>query len=165
MTIARSFEPIAAPGVRVLVLGSMPGVRSLAASRYYAHPRNLFWPLMGELFGVGPDLPYPERLARLNAAGVALWDVLAACERPGSLDSAIVRATEVPNDIPGLLAAHPSLRVVACNGAAAHKLYLRHIAPQVGALPVLALPSTSPANASISRDVKRAAWAALTAYL
>ncbi len=158
-----SFPPVLPDVPRALVLGSMPGVRSLEESRYYAHPRNLFWPLMGELFGAGPELPYEVRLVRLGAHGVALWDVLASCERPGSLDARIVRATEVPNPIDALLAAHPSVHTVACNGSAALALFRRHIAPRIPAdrVRVLALPSTSPANASIPPDAKRAAWRAL----
>ena len=73
----RSFPPAAAEGVRVLVLGSMPGVESLRQQQYYAHPRNAFWPIMGALFGFSPALPYKKRLEELNRAGVALWDSLA----------------------------------------------------------------------------------------
>lgn len=155
-----SFPPVLSDAPRALVLGSMPGARSLEESRYYAHPRNLFWPIMGELFDAGPELPYEDRLLRLGACGVALWDVLASCERPGSLDAAIVRATEVPNAIDELLEALPSVHTVACNGSASLALFRRHIAPRIpkGRVTVLALPSTSPANASIPAHVKRAAW-------
>jgi len=151
------------PSPRALVLGSMPGRRSLAEQRYYAHPRNLFWGFMGELFDAGWEHPYEERLARLAQVGIALWDVLARCERPGSLDSAIVRASEVPNPIPALLDAHPTIALVACNGTKAHELFARHILPSLptGRVEVLRLPSTSPANASISLSTKRAAWNAL----
>jgi len=161
MPLARSFPPVVADAPRVLVLGSMPGARSLAELRYYAHPRNLFWTFMGELFGAGWELPYDDRLERLGTHGIALWDVLAACERSGSLDAAIVRTTEVPNPIPALLEARPTLTTIACNGATAHALFLRHVAPAIPAsqLRILALPSTSPANASIPLDVKRRAWA------
>lgn len=151
---------------RVLILGSMPGRRSLADAEYYAHPRNLFWPLMGELFGAHPTLPYADRLTRLTEAGVALWDVLARCERPGSLDASILAETEVPNPIGALLTAHPTIGVVATNGATAAALFRRHVLaeldPSVRArLTLLRLPSTSPANASIPLEVKRAAWRAL----
>ncbi|HBN52823.1 MAG TPA: DNA-deoxyinosine glycosylase, partial [Stenotrophomonas sp.] len=80
---------------RVLVLGSMPGMASLQAARYYAHPRNRFWPLMGALCGFDPQLDYAQRMAGLQAAGVGLWDVIGRCRRRGSLDAAIVRGSEV----------------------------------------------------------------------
>ena len=82
--VVHSFEPVADENARVLVLGSMPGLKSLQAGQYYAHPQNRFWPFMGQLVGAGPDLPYPERCRRLARAGIALWDVLSCCERPGS---------------------------------------------------------------------------------
>ncbi len=101
---------------RVLVLGSMPGVASLRATQYYAHPRNRFWPLMSRLLAVdGPG--YDQRLARLQAAGIGLWDVIGQCARVGSLDSAIERDSVVPNPLPECLAELGQLRAVACNGA------------------------------------------------
>ena len=106
-TAVCSFPPAFRTDARVLILGSMPGEASLAAGRYYAHPRNAFWPIMGALFGAGAELPYDQRLARLNAAGVALWDVIARCRRPGSLDSAI--EDSVPNDLASLKRRAPKL--------------------------------------------------------
>ncbi|MGA8277311.1 MAG: DNA-deoxyinosine glycosylase [Rhodanobacteraceae bacterium] len=163
-----SFPPQVASGCRVLVLGTVPSVRSLELRQSYGHPQNLFWTFMGELFDAGPTLRYPERIARLHALGIGIWDVLHHCERPGSLDSAIVRSSEVPNDIVGLLAAMPSIRAIAFNGAKAYQSFRRHIAPRLDAarMPqLLALPSTSPANASISRTQKLAAWSVLRAGL
>jgi double-stranded uracil-DNA glycosylase len=153
------------PFPRVLVLGSLPGVASITAGRYYAHPRNLFWDFMGELFGAGPALDYDERLARLGAAGVALWDVLAEGERPGSLDASIELATAAHNDIAALLQNAPGITCIACNGALAATLFRRRILPTLGAaqrgIPLLALPSTSPANASLTRAAKLERWRAL----
>jgi hypoxanthine-DNA glycosylase len=83
---------------RALILGSMPGAASLRAAQYYAHPRNQFWPIMGELVGADPALPYEQRLDRLTSAGIALWDVFARCEREGSLDAHIRDDTAVAND-------------------------------------------------------------------
>jgi double-stranded uracil-DNA glycosylase len=162
----RSFPPQVAEGCRVLVLGTAPSVRSLALQQSYAHPQNLFWPLMGEMFDAGPDLAYAERIRRLQSHGVGIWDVYASCERPGSLDSAIVRASEVANDIPALLGKQPSIAAIAPNGGHAQRAFRRLVLPQidpdrVASLTLLDLPSTSPANASMSRQHKRELWLGL----
>ncbi|MGH8444925.1 MAG: DNA-deoxyinosine glycosylase [Solimonas sp.] len=164
-----SFPPAARADARVLILGSMPGEASLRAQRYYAHPRNLFWPFMGALFGAGPELDYAQRLLALHAHGVAVWDVLAACVRPGSLDGRIERGSEVANDFAGFRAAHPQLERICFNGGKAAEAFERHVARRlpavVAGLALLALPSTSPANAGQPRDAKFAAWrVALAAY-
>ena len=144
---------------RVLVLGSMPGSASLQQAQYYAHPRNRFWPLMAHVCGVDAQAPYPQRLRALQMAGIGLWDVIGRCERRGSLDAAIVRGSEVPNPLADVVAGLPRLALVACNGATAHQAYQRHVAPALTcAVPVLALPSTSPANAAFSLDRLRQAW-------
>lgn len=145
---------------RVLVLGSMPGAASLRQAQYYAHPRNRFWPLMGLLVGVEPSAPYPQRLQHLQSAGVGLWDVIGECRRRGSLDADIVRGSEVPNALGPTVAALRELRLIACNGAAAHRAFLRFIVPSGGnpPVPVVALPSTSPANASASLRALEHAW-------
>ncbi|KRG43672.1 DNA-deoxyinosine glycosylase [Stenotrophomonas panacihumi] len=154
---------------RVLVLGSMPGVASLQAARYYAHPRNRFWPLMSQLLGIDATAQYPARLAQLQARGVGLWDVIGECVRPGSLDASIDRTSVMPNDLPGRIATLADLRAVACNGAEAHRLWLRWIAPRLPAelreLPVLALPSTSPANAAFGLERLAEAWRPLRGAL
>lgn len=158
----RSFAPLVAATSRVLVLGSMPGRVSLRAGEYYAHPRNLFWPLMGELLGVDPRAPYAERVGQLLERGVALWDVLHACTRHSSLDSHIVSGSMVPNDFGALFARHPALRTVCFNGAKAADVFAKAVLPGLGALAgelaLHRLPSTSPANASIPYLRKRAAW-------
>lgn len=132
----------------------------------YAHPHNLFWPFMGQLYDAGPELPYATRIARLHAARVGIWDVLKDCERAGSLDSGIRLHSEVPNDIPALLETCPTIEVIALNGAKASQVFARRIAAQIeparfAQLSVLALPSTSPANASIPRAVKFERWSEL----
>ena len=169
MSRIASFAPAIPAAPRALVLGSMPGVASLRAGQYYAHPRNAFWPLMHALFAVPSRAPYAERLAALGEAGVALWDVLAECEREGSLDSAIAPASVAVNDISGLLANHVGLRVIALNGGTAARLFDRHVASALGArlaeMRVLRLPSTSPAHAARSFVEKADAWAALSAAL
>lgn len=145
---------------RVLVLGSMPGVASLRQAQYYAHPRNRFWPLMALLAGVEPSAPYPQRLQQLHKAGIGVWDVIGECRRRGSLDADIVRGSEVPNALGPAVAALRDLRLIACNGAAAHRAFLRFIVPVGGnpQVPVLALPSTSPANAAASLGALQQAW-------
>jgi hypoxanthine-DNA glycosylase len=161
-----SFPPIAAPDARVLVLGSMPGAESLRAAQYYAHPRNAFWWIMGELFGARPELAYAERERVLRAHGVAVWDVLRSCRRPASsLDSSIERDTEVANDLAGFLAEHRSIAAVFFNGAKAEEAWRRHVEPSLAELapaPRYArLPSTSPAYAGLSREGKLAQWRAV----
>ncbi len=156
----RSFPPLQAPDARVLVLGSMPGAASLAAGQYYAHPQNRFWPIMGALVGAGPELPYAQRMQRLRAAGIALWDVLAECEREGSLDSAIRDETAVANDFAGFLRHHRRVATVLFNGAKAEASFRRFVAGPLARpdLRLRRLPSTSPAHASLAYPAKLAAW-------
>ena len=149
---AVSFPYSADENARVLILGSMPGEESLRRQEYYAFKHNAFWRIMGEIFDFSTELPYPDRLAALRAHGVALWDVLAACERPGSLDSDIRAA--LPNDIPGLVKKLPKLERILCNGGAARS-YLRRFFPELDARQ---LPSTSPAAARFTYAEKLAAW-------
>ena len=161
MSYVQSFAPLAPAGARLLILGSMPGAASLAAGQYYAHPRNAFWPILGALCGFAATAPYAERVLALQAAGVAVWDVLQSCVRPGSLDTAIERSSEVPNDIAGLLSDQPGIRCIAFNGGTAEAAFRRHVpADVVGGLRLLRLPSTSPANAAWSFERKLAAWSA-----
>jgi len=162
----RSFAPVVNATSRVLVLGSMPGAASLRAREYYAHPRNLFWPLMETLAGVERAAPYSERLAQLLARGIGLWDVLESCKRASSLDSDIVESSIVANDFARLFATFPSIAVVCFNGAKAAAAFRRHVLPSLGGVKGVAfhdLPSTSPANASIPYGQKLAAWRALVA--
>jgi len=144
--LIRGIPPAAGRTPGVLILGSFPSVLSLERGEYYANPRNRFWAVMDDLLGISRTLPYRERLLHLEQRGVALWDVIAACRREGSRDGAI-RDPE-PNDIPGFLLAHHSVRLVVLNGSTAGRLFLT---AWPGGFPAgvryVVMPSTSPANA------------------
>lgn len=151
----RGFPPVAAADTHTLILGSFPGEASLAATQYYAHPRNQFWRLLGAVLDEPQlaGLTYEERLRRVLAHGIGVWDVLAACTREGSLDAAIRNAS--PNDFASLRAHAPKLAKVCFNGKTAGRF-----APVIGAAgyATLVLPSSSPANAMLSFDQKLRLW-------
>ena len=152
--LLHGLPPVVAATTRLLVLGSFPGVASLKAGQYYAHPRNQFWPILSALWNVDlKALPYAERLQHMLARGLGLWDVYASCQREGSLDSAIVQPQI--NDLAGLRQRSPQLQAVAHNGAESARA-MRHTL--LLNLAAYKLPSTSPANASWSLDRKLAAW-------
>lgn len=162
MTSVSCFAPIATPASHVLILGSMPGKKSLQEQQYYAHPRNAFWPVMAALFGTPAD-DYAQRVALIRDNKLALWDVLAECLRPGSLDQAIDRKTAQVNDFASFFKAHPKIEYVFFNGGAAHDLFMQRVWPLLDVqvknrLTLQRLPSTSPAMASLSLEKKIAAW-------
>ena len=148
-----SFAPSFAADAEFLVLGSLPGEESLRRGEYYGHRRNAFWPIMAELFDFSVDLPYEERLAALRRNRVALWDVLEAAVRPGSLDASIRNWR--PNPLDAFAAGLPQLRRIGCNGGTAHRLLLRHFPELARRLEVVKLPSTSPAAAMWTQAEKR----------
>jgi hypoxanthine-DNA glycosylase len=160
MARLQGFPPVARVNAHTLILGSMPGVASLAAGEYYAHPRNAFWPVTGKLLDFDPDEPYAARIGKLIGAGYALWDVLGACRRSGSLDAAIDPESLEINPFAVFLAAHPHIDRVFFNGATAETLFRRHVMPtlQGRTLNYRRLPSTSPAHASLSIEQKALAW-------
>jgi hypoxanthine-DNA glycosylase len=160
--LKRSFPPFADERSRVLVLGTLPGEESLRRAEYYAHPRNLFWPILFALFGGAPTPDYRQRVAFLVAHRIALWDVCAAGEREASADSSIRR--EAPNAIDALLDRYPQIRGVTFNGSGAERLYDRHFRRRPRLL-YLALPSTSPAHARLGFEAKLARWTALRALV
>jgi TDG/mug DNA glycosylase family protein len=147
-------RPVTGPLPRILILGSFPSVLSLERKEYYGNPKNRFWAMMEELFSVPASLPYPERTMLLSEHGVALWDVVASCEREGSADNRI--RNPVPNDIAGFFRAHPTLRLIALNGSTAGRLY--HKFAEVPGLRSVVLPSTSPAHAAMPFEVKVQRW-------
>jgi len=163
MSRVQSFPPLETAAAHTLILGSMPGVASLRAQQYYAYPHNLFWPLIEAALGIGAALPYEERVQALMRQGFALWDVLASCHRPGSLDAQIDAGTVELNDFPQFFATHPQVERVFFNGATAEHYFRRHVLPRLpqpvaARLRLARLPSTSPANASIRLADKTAAW-------
>lgn len=152
--LLRGLPPVIGRDTRLIVLGSFPGVASLAAGQYYAHARNQFWPLLGALLGEPlAALPYEQRLRRLQRRGVGLWDVIGACRREGSLDSGIRDA--VYNDLARLLERAPALRALAHNGAASARAM--RVTATLG-VAVYRLPSSSPANARLGFERKLELW-------
>ncbi len=163
------FAPVARRDARVLILGSLPGERSIRAQQYYAQPQNAFWRIRAALTGASLEQTYAARLAALQRAGIALWDVAAAAVRPGSLDAAIVRASVEANDFGALFARCRRTGIVFFNGAKAAELYRRLVLPGLAepyaSLPTQRLPSTSPAHAAMPYAAKLEAWRAVSDYL
>jgi hypoxanthine-DNA glycosylase len=152
----QGLPPVISRHARLVILGSFPGVASLRAQQYYGHPRNHFWPLLGAIWDLDlTAMPYRARLAELHRRGLGLWDVYASCRREGSLDQAIEEGAF--NDLASLRRRAPGLALVAHNGGESARA-LRQV--QALGIPVLRLPSSSPANASWSFDRKLAAWRA-----
>ncbi|WP_404333796.1 DNA-deoxyinosine glycosylase [Sphingomonas sp. MMS12-HWE2-04] len=159
----QSFPPVVDAQVRLLVLGSLPGDRSLAERRYYAHPQNQFWRLMSPVAGTDlAALAYDDRLAALRTAHIGLWDVVASAQRPGSTDAAMRDIEQ--HDLAGLAATLPDLRAIAFNGGTALRLGLRQLGALAQRYAVVALPSSSPLH-TVGIAAKQAAWSALSAHL
>jgi hypoxanthine-DNA glycosylase len=163
LSVKSGLPPIADRSTRLLILGSLPGERSLAESRYYAFPTNQFWRLVGSV--IGEDLhgrDYPARLARLRARGIGLWDVVGAARRQGSGDAAIRDVRH--NDLGGLRRDYPELRAIAFNGRLAAKAGFRLLAG-IEDVALLALPSSSAAYARMPFADKAAIWGQLREFL
>lgn len=159
--VKRAFAPVVGVDTRLLILGSLPGDASLAASQYYAHPRNDFWRLVGGVIGSDlVDMPYPARLEAIRTAGIGLWDVIARAERSGSLDAAIRNAEA--GVLNSLIATLPRLRAIAFNGATSAWLGRKALGPS--GLTLIDLPSSSPAHTRPFAE-KAEAWAVLDAVL
>lgn len=166
MDRSTGFPPIVAADASVLVLGSLPSVRSLEAKQYYAHPQNAFWKIMGELFGATPEMPYERRTVKLKRNGLAVWDVLASSVRPGSMDTDIDEATASLNDFLWFLNTYSDIRLVCFNGQKAASMFDRFVLSRHPELEsgrrFETLPSTSPAFASISFGEKLQRWSIVT---
>ena len=157
----QSFEPVIGHQPRVIILGSMPGVASLEAVQYYAHPRNAFWSIMAGLFAIEQQASYSRRIQQISELPLILWDTLQSCHRPGSLDSNIDAGSVRANDFPQLLQRFPEIRAIVFNGATSEKYFKRLVIPQLDShesIELLRMPSTSPANAGMSFEQKLESW-------
>ncbi|WP_394674209.1 DNA-deoxyinosine glycosylase [uncultured Chryseobacterium sp.] len=156
-----SFAPIVDENSEILILGSVPGVRSLEKQQYYAHPQNKFWKIIFELLNEEPTENYTQRIAVLKKHHIALWDVIDSCERKGSLDSEI--RNEEANRVDELLNGHPNIKAVFCNGGKSYKNVQKMLGKDYR-LPVFLLPSTSPLH-TVSLEQKLESWKKITEYL
>lgn len=150
MSTITSLAPIIDERSRILILGSIPGVQSLAKQEYYGNPRNHFWPILYTLFDREVEADYADRIRFIQQRGIALWDVIRTCNRKGSLDANIQQA--VLNPIPELLQDYPAIRWIGLNGTKAYTLFHKHVAPRLKGVTYHKLPSTSPIP---GKNVKR----------
>ena len=156
----QSFDPVVSTTDTLMILGSMPGVRSLDAQQYYAHPRNAFWKIIQSIDG-GEIKTYKQKLQMLSRQRIALWDTLKHCQRPGSLDSNIASDSVVCNDFHWLFHQYPQIKTVAFNGKASEKWFKKLVLPTLkdsGSITWASLPSSSPAMATLSLAEKTTQW-------
>jgi len=169
MAHIKSFTYIADEKAKILILGSIPGKESLAKQQYYAHPKNLFWHFISEIFNFDLSLPYHEKTEILKANHLALWDVIERCKRTTSLDSDIKKDSVKPNNFSLFFRKHSNIKNVFFNGRMAEHLYLKRVLPSLeNTYPEIQynlLPSTSPANASINKREKLRQWLKIKYYL
>ncbi len=160
MTNSTGFPPIAKPDAAILILGSMPGQKSLDENQYYAHPRNSFWSIMFQLFNADKDLSYEQRKQFLYDHKIALWDVLKSCYRKGSLDSDIDYSTIEANDFNSFFIKYPGIKAVFFNGSKAEQIFNKEVLKNLtsSCLKYHKLPSTSPAHAAMSKEEKLLKW-------
>jgi hypoxanthine-DNA glycosylase len=169
MSTVTGFAPIADSNAAILILGSMPSIKSLEAHQYYAHPRNSFWFIMSALFALGASLSYEDKQSLLKRHRIALWDVVNTCQRQGSLDSSIQNQTIVVNDFNKFFSEHPLIQAIYFNGARAQQEYTKQVLPALDEkfqfIEYTRLPSTSPAMASLSREQKLQQWKVILQHL
>jgi len=154
MNRINSFPPIVDEQSEILILGSVPGVKSLEMQQYYAHPQNQFWKLMFHLFDKPFSLDYQERIELLKENKIALWDVIESCERKGSLDTEI--KNEFDNNIPQLIENHPNIKIIFCNGQKSYKNLIKILGKNFK-IPIIVLPSTSPLH-TVKFEEKLLSW-------
>lgn len=150
-----SFDPISDNHTTILILGSLPGDKSIEVGEYYGHPRNRFWKIISTITNNPLPLSYPEKKQMLLKTGIGLWDVAHSAKRSGSLDTAIKE--EVPNDIQGFILEHQSLSVIAFNGSKAEKMFFKYF-PKNSDIKYISLPSSSPANAKFDFESLCKSW-------
>ena len=169
MSTVTGFPPIVDNNAVILILGSMPSIKSLEDQQYYAHPRNSFWFIITKLLSSDTELEYEQKKALLLHNRIALWDVLNTCQRKGSLDSSIKNESTVVNDFNTFFIDHPLIKAVYFNGMRAQQEYMKHILPTLdekfSSIEYKRLPSTSPAMASLNREQKLQQWKAILQYL
>lgn len=153
---SEGFPPVARKDASILILGSLPGERSISEQQYYAHPQNAFWKIMAELYGVEGE--YDVRCKLLCEHGIALWDVLQSSVRPGSMDAAIKLDSAQPNDFESFFARHTAIRTIGFNGGKAQQMFARFVGDGPAGVSFTRLPSTSPAYASMPFSAKLSAW-------
>ena len=162
LELATSFPPIVGTTPKILILGSMPGMESLKQQRYYAHPRNAFWPIITSLYGPSKKLDYSQRCELLKQQQIAVWDVLKSCRRPGSLDQHIETESMIANDFVAFLQRYPSINQILFNGGKADQVFKRYATKQLEAAGISLLyqrlPSTSPAHAAMNYETKQRLW-------
>ncbi|MFC3158627.1 G/U mismatch-specific uracil-DNA glycosylase [Chryseobacterium arachidis] len=156
-----SFPPIIDNNSKIIILGSIPGVKSLEKQQYYGHPQNKFWKIIFELFHEEFTEDYDKRIQVLKKNHIALWDVIDSCERKGSLDSEI--KNEEANQIEELLEKYPNIQAIFCNGGKSYK-NLQKILGKNYKIPVFLLPSTSPLH-TVSFEKKLEEWKVIKAHL
>lgn len=156
------FPAIEDHNARILILGSMPSIKSLEQQQYYAHPRNAFWPIMAELFHFDKTLPYKKRCQVLIKNNIAVWDAIKTCHRPGSLDQNIDSTSMIANDFNVFFEIHPNIEQILFNGAKAEQVFNRHVLAtlnvQQANISRLRLPSSSPAHAAMTLEHKSQIW-------
>lgn len=161
------FDHVADVNAKLLILGSIPGIRSLEKVQYYAHPRNQFWKIMAQLFKFDVECSYEKKLQILLSHNIALWDVISQCHRIGSLDTAI--KNPIPNDFNRFFSEHNNIKAIAFNGQKAYKEFEKKVLPNLNddfkEIKRISLPSTSPANASMNYQQKYEIWNQLLSYI